>query len=110
MGIRIVVQQIIAHRLDHHPRDLCAAGAIEIGHLMTIVNARESGEMPPDFRTGNGRGGDLLSSLDHSLASSQLTVSAARVHRKELIDVVVAAVSAAIFPSKAGVLDIWEAG
>ncbi len=65
MGIRIVMQQIIAHRCDHDPRHLRAAGAIEVGHRMTVVNARESGEMLSDFRIGNGRGGGLLRSLDH---------------------------------------------
>ena len=65
MGIRVVMQQIIAHRLDYASWHLRPARAIEIGHWVTIVNARESGEMLSDFQIGNGRGGGLLSSLDH---------------------------------------------
>ena len=47
--VRIVVNKIIGHRLDHGPGDLCPARPVEVGHAMTVMNALERGEGRADL-------------------------------------------------------------
>ena len=54
MGVRVVMQQIVAHRIDDRLRDLRAPRPIEVGDGVAVVLALQRGEARADLCGGGG--------------------------------------------------------
>ena len=67
MRVRVVMKQIVSHRLHHRARNLRAAGSIEIGNGIAIVNSFESGK--------------LLSNLSDAIAIASVSLAIMRGRR-----------------------------
>ena len=55
VSIGVVVEQIVAHRIDDRGWNLGAAGSVEVGDGFLAMEATQSGKMSPDGGNGSRR-------------------------------------------------------
>src|SRR5688572_21424741 len=49
MCVGVMIEQIVIHRIDYPYRNLCSAGAIEVGDRLLAMNSFQRRKLEPDF-------------------------------------------------------------